>query len=408
MFGGAWLYLVFGTLLPAMLLREPTLFLVSLLLFFTGSMSRIWDHYLFTGVQYTRTLSQHRVFFGEKLTLEVQIANRKLLPLPWFRVEEEVPTAITFTEDTLPAPGEGRRFLGMGLSLRWYNQITRRYTAVCNRRGAFQMGPARLEAGDLFGFFRRGITVPAIDRVLVYPRILPLTSLGIPSRELFGDVRVRRHISEDPARVLGTREYVSGDPIKRIHWKSTAHIGRLQTKLLEPVTSVDAALFLDTRTVEPPYWGYLDQLLEMGVIAAASIANYASEHDIRIGLYVNQASPVADRAIRIPPASDPAQLARILEALAQVYPEEMMPIARLVQLQGHSLAWNTTLVVITAAPTEALLSTIVRFHRAGRRTALVLIGEQANASLGGIPVYRVGASIPWRKTEGVSLEAIAL
>ena len=407
MFGTAWPYLVFGTLIPAILLREPTLSLISLLLFLTGGLSRLWDRYLFSGVGYTRTLSQRRVFFGEQVTLQVHITNQKILPLPWFRVEEEVPDAITFTEDTRPAPGSGRRFLSMGLSLRWYNKITRRYVAQCNRRGSFQMGPAQLEAGDLFGFFRRSMTVPETQRILVYPRVVPLESLGIASRELFGDVRVRRHISEDPARILGTREYAPSDPMKRIHWKSTARIGRLQTKVLEPVTSVDVAIFLDTRTVDPPYWGYVDELLELDIIVATAVANYASQHDIRAGLFVNQASPVADRAIRIPPSSDPAQLARIMEALAQLHAEEMMPIARLVQLQGKTLPWNTTLMVITAVPTPALLSTLAQFYRAGRKTALVLVGRQASAfALRGLPTFRVDDGTAWRAVQSISIQEV--
>ena len=159
MFGSLWPYLIAATLIPAILLREPVLYLVSVLLFFTGGMSRLWSRYLFRGVRYNRTLSQHRLFFGEKLTLEVQIANNKVLPLPWFRVEEEVPDALTFTEATLPVASPGRLSIGMDLSLRWYHKITRRYVFECSRRGSFQMGPATLEAGDLFGFFRRYQTV---------------------------------------------------------------------------------------------------------------------------------------------------------------------------------------------------------------------------------------------------------
>jgi len=405
MFSGGWAYLVLGTLLPAVILREPALLLVSILLFLTGLISRVWDRYLFAGVEYSRTLSHKRLFFGEKLTLQVQVANRKILPLTWFRVEEEVPDAITFTEDTQPAYSPGRRVLATGLSMRWYTKVTRRYTATCDRRGSFIFGPAKVEAGDLFGFFRRSMPQPGSQHVLVYPRILPLAALGIPSKELFGDVRVRRHISEDPARVLGTREYAPTDPLKRIHWKSTARVGRLQTKLLEPVTSTDAALFLDTRTVEPPYWGFIDQLLELGVITAASIASYAQQRDIRTGLYVNQGSLVEDTAIRLPPSSHPEQLPRILESLAQVQAQELLPIARLVQQQARSLPWNTTLVAITAVPTPALVSALIHLQRAGRSTALVLIGHQATEyPARGIPTYRVSDAVPWRELDGVSME----
>ena len=46
----------------------------------------------------------------------------------------------------------------------------------------------------------------------------------------------------------GVREYRFGDSLKRIHWKSTARLGRLQTKVYEPTTTVDISLCLDVRT----------------------------------------------------------------------------------------------------------------------------------------------------------------
>jgi uncharacterized protein (DUF58 family) len=348
------------------------------------------------------------VFFGERITLQVQISNRKVLPLPWFRIEEEVPEAITFTEDTLPGYSPGRRILGMGLSLRWYNRVTRRYTAQCERRGSYFIGPSKLEAGDLFGFFRKTRQVPGSHHLLVYPRLLPLASFGIPSRDLFGDIQVRRHLSEDPTRVLGTRDYAPSDPMKRIHWKSSARLGRLQTKLQEPVTSTDAAIFLDARTVEPPYWGYIDQLLELGVITTAAIATYAQERDIRVGLYVNQASTLTDTAIRIPPSSHPEHLPRILEALALVHSQELVPIARLVQMQARNLPWNATLVAVTAIPTPALASALLDLRRAGRQTAMIVIGGyREHIPSRGLPVYRVRDDVPWQKMESVALERVA-
>jgi hypothetical protein len=82
-----------------------------------------------------------------------------------------------------------------------------------------------------------------IDRLLVYPKILPLEDIGIPSRHPFGDLRVKRHLFEDPVLVMTTREYVNGDPLKYIHWKSTARLQKLQSRVFEHTTTIDMALF---------------------------------------------------------------------------------------------------------------------------------------------------------------------
>ncbi len=403
MLGGAWLFIVLALLIPTLVLRQPALVMVTIMVIFIGGLARIWAKYLFTRVEYSRRISTRRAFFGDEITIELQATNRKLLPLPWFRIFEDVPEEISFVEGTLPGLGQNRRMLSVGLSLRWYHRVTRRFVAHCTKRGTFSFGPARLEAGDIFGFFRRSISETRTDRLLVYPRIVPLEQLGIPSKELFGDIRVRRHLFEDPVRVVATRDYSPADPMKRIHWKTSARLGRLQTRVFEPTTSVDAAIFLDTRTVPPPIWGFVAQLLELGVITAASIATYASERDIRVGLYVNQPTLENDRMIAIPPSSHPEQLMHILEALAQVHAQEFAPISRLVQAHGRSLPWNTTMAVITAVPTDALMTTLVQHRRAGRRVALIVPGGSSHGGEA-IPTYAVPNSLSWDAVESIELQ----
>ena len=264
MLSSAWSLVTLALLIPALVLRETPLFLVTILFFATGGLVRLWAKYLFASVEYSQSLSSHRLFPGEEVTLEMRIANRKILPLPWLRVQEEVPQEISFLSGAaLPSHHPRRLLFSSGLSLLWYHRVTRRYAARCTRRGFFAFGPTRLEAEDMFGFFRRQMVIDQADHLIVYPKIVPLERLGIPSKELFGEIRVRRHLFDDPVRPAGTREYAPGDALKRIHWKSSARTGKLQSKLFDPSTSANAALFLDTRTVPPPIWGYVEQLLEM-------------------------------------------------------------------------------------------------------------------------------------------------
>ena len=45
----------------------------------------LWQKSCLTGVTYRRHLSQSRAMFGERLGLEIEIVNDKLLPLSWLR-----------------------------------------------------------------------------------------------------------------------------------------------------------------------------------------------------------------------------------------------------------------------------------------------------------------------------------
>ena len=115
----------------------------------------------------------------------------------------------------------------------------------------------------------------------------------------------------------GVRDYHFGDSLKKIHWKTTARLGRLQTKLFQPTTTIDMALFLDVRTVKPPALGQVTSLLELSIITAASLAHEAMAAGYRVGLYANQKRRFSGKAISLPPSQHPDQLTLILEALAQ-------------------------------------------------------------------------------------------
>jgi len=242
------------------------------------------------------------------------------------------------------------------------------------------------------------------DALIVYPKIVPLEELGIPSRDPFGDLRVRQHLFEDPVRVVSTRDYAPGDPLKRVHWKATARVQRLQTRVFERTTTVDLALFFDGRTVAPPMIGRSEQRLETAAIAAASIANFAVEQGYRVGLYSNEMYRGTDRVIRIPPSDHPNQLLRILEALAQVQGLPARSLDTIIAREGRSLPWAATMAIVSAAPSTTTLASLARFRRAGRRAVLVLIGEgEGFPGASGLPVFHVSDQVPWREQEVVNL-----
>ncbi len=179
----------------------------------------------------------------------------------------------------------------------------------------------------------------------------------------------------------------------------------MQTKVFEPTTTRDFGIFLDVRTTKPPLWGSVPELLELGIIAAASISNYALDEGYRVGLYVNQNKRFSDEPIKIPPSQYTDQLPHILEALAQVHPSETMPMARLVLHEGRNLHWGSTLVVISAMPTDTLLSTLLKMKRAGRRVAVILVGgPEPLISKDGLTVYHIRDDVIWHDLETLDVQ----
>ncbi|MFC1900762.1 DUF58 domain-containing protein [Chloroflexota bacterium] len=401
-----WFLIPLVIFIASLIMHQVPLLLISLLLFLAGAVAKLWGRYCLSRVEYHRKLSSDRVFWGEEVQFEVEISNKKILPLFWLQIDDEVPSEVTFLKgNTSPSGNMNRLILNNLLPLSWYHKVTRRYPIKCLHRGVYTFGPVKMASGDLFGFSKKYEDIQDTSSLIVYPRILPLEKLGIPARQPFGDIRLEKHLFQDPVLTTGVRDYTPGDSLKQIHWKSTARRGRLQTKVFEPTTTVDMGVFLDVRTVNPPFWGSIPQLLEMVIITAASVSNYALSNGYRVGLFINQNRWTGrETAIKLAPSQHPEQRLRIMETLAKVHQSDTMPLARLILKEARNLPWGSTIVAITATVTDELMSALHRIKKSGRRVALIIIGDsETGINMDGLTVYRVSDDIPWADMETLNI-----
>jgi uncharacterized protein (DUF58 family) len=405
--GDYWLFFAVIILIISLVLHQVSLVLITLLFLLTGGVSRLWNRFCLHRVEYRRHLSRNQVFFGEEIVYEIEVTNRKPLPLPWLHIEDELPNNVTLLRGRAIATAEDRVILNNIFPINWYHRVRRRFPIRCPQRGCFIFGPTRIRSGDLFGFFQREKCIQELDYLLVYPRLVPLDRLGIPSKQLFGDIRMRRHLFQDPVLTAGVRDYHFGDSLKRIHWKSTARLGKLQTKVYEPTTTIDLSIFLDVRTLEAPYWGSVFQLQELGIIAAASISQHALKEGYRVGLYVNQITRFSQGMVRVPHSQHPDQLLHILEALAQLHQVEAIPASRFIRQEARNVPWGSTLLVIAAQTSDELLAELMDLKRAGRSVALIKVGGTAQEiSTDELPVYHISDDIAWDVIEQIGLKGM--
>jgi len=106
-----------------------------------------------------------------------------------------------------------------------------------HRRGWLALQRMRVGTPFPFGLFEKTYFIESTDRWLVYPRLLPLDRIRI----LEGTDKGQQPI--DTTRIgagsvpFFLRDYQTGDPMRRIHWKSTAKRQRLMVKELEQETA---------------------------------------------------------------------------------------------------------------------------------------------------------------------------
>ncbi|HHY57135.1 MAG TPA: DUF58 domain-containing protein [Chloroflexi bacterium] len=400
-----WAWALAGLGLLAVLLRSAPLLLLTLLLALLAGAALLWWRVCLVGVSYRRHFSQLRLFHGDEATFDVDLVNAKPLPLAWLRAEDELPKALTITPARLaPSHRAGRVRLINLVSLRWYERVTRHYRVRGVQRGAWAFGPARLLSGDMFGFAVREEEVAQIDTLLVYPRVVPLTALGLPADRPFGEFRAMRQLAEDPLRLNGARDYVSGDSMRYVHWKATARRGSLQTKTFDASANRPLALFLNINTHEHAWEGYDPDLQEFAITAAASLARWAWEQGQAVGLFANTITQPGAQIVRIRPAGHRDQLTLIFEALARLVPFGRWPLEETLRYEGLHLPYGTTIVVVTALLTDALRRTMLYLHDRGFTLALLTLGAAGDAPpIPGVRRYHIGGREAWEHLTGIAL-----
>lgn len=375
-FNAIWFYGSGVLLLLGMALRQPALSILAFLTLLTAGSSKLWSRHALDGLTYKRRLSNNRAFRGESITLTTELVNHKWLPLPWIEVEDQVSDRIRLrNQETLPSNRPGTTILRLTTSVRWFERVSWTFKLDCPHRGAFFVGPLSLRSGDLFGFFSEQQRFREVDRILVYPRILPIEDLGLPPRHPLGDSRAVHQLIADPTRTVGVREYRPEDSFRFINWKASAKLQETQVKVFEPTVSLQLGIFLNLDTFERPWEGIDYTRAESAITAAASLASHSIESRYLVGIYANGVMAGSDQSLRIPPSLGPSQLATVLEGLAKLTPLAATNFQRLLHDEASRFPWGSTIVIITSLMTAALRQTIEELLNERHRVILLRVGE---------------------------------
>jgi uncharacterized protein (DUF58 family) len=356
-------------LVIAALFRDD--FSFTLLYLFAGAFAigSWWSRRSLSAIQYKRQFTD-RVFLGEEVHVELFVINSGWLPVPWVRIHEGLPVDLSgpesFQRVTSLSPRENKKFS---------------YTVEARRRGYYPVGPIYFSSSDILGLGssdlrREGET----EHLTVYPKIVPLTNITFPSQSPLGTLRHHRPIFEDPTRILGKRDYVAGDSLRRVDWKTTAVTGRMQIKLFEPSIALETVIFLNLNRDDYHYRTWISST-ELAIVIAASMANWVVGKQQTVGLFVNGRDPlgVGGRPQYIPARSGRGHLMRILDVLARIHSDELPNFSKSFKNRRVHLPWGTTLTIITGNADEALLDELYQSRRGGLSVNLILAGRVPNA-----------------------------
>ncbi len=371
-FHEAWILLAILLTVVGLLFRFDAFLVIGAMLITIVAVSWVWNRLALFGLTYQRNFSVKRAFVGEEIDLELAVSNRKFLPLTWLVIKDVFPVELPIQGiEIVKRADTNQGELTTVWSVKWYETVKRPYQFKASARGFHRFGPTKVETGDLFGLFRSTHRREDDQFFIVYPKVVPLTALGLPAKEPFGDLRAARFMFEDPIRTVGIRDYRPEDDFRRLHWKASARRQTLQTRVLEPANSHNLIVCLNVATLEQHWRGVIVDALEQVVSIAASVCYHSIEQRWQTGLLANGALPRSDQPIKVPPGRSPGQITALLEMLAAVTPFATATIEQLLTVESPRLPWGSTLVVISALISESLAATLLDLKQMGRRVVLI-------------------------------------
>ncbi|MCY0874787.1 MAG: DUF58 domain-containing protein [Firmicutes bacterium] len=243
---------------------------------------------------YQRYFNEQAVYCNEQIELIERIENAKWLALPWVTVESMFPTGLHFgpMTETAVLSGEAFQYHHSLFTLSAFTRVTRRHRITCIARGVYGMQDATLTCGDLLGGKPHFIQIHAQSKLIVYPAIVPLQEIPLPTHSWQGPIAVRRFVLPDPFTIAGTRDYQQGDPLNQIHWSATARSGRLQVHKRDFTADYQLMILLNFEVSEEMWEIVTDPaLIERGLSFAATLVQEATSLGVEVGFACNGTLP---------------------------------------------------------------------------------------------------------------------
>jgi uncharacterized protein (DUF58 family) len=234
----------------------------------------------------TRTIAPLRVPVGEETTVTLRLENTSLSP-----------TGLLLAEDNLPRGMSARpRFVIDRLDARGQRDVF--YKVRSQVRGRFPIGPLTVRITDPFGMCEVARAFPEVGELTVIPIVEPLPVVMLGGEWTGSNDSHPSSIPSAGEDDIGTREYRHGDPLHRVHWRSTARRGELMVRREEHPRQSRATILLDARAGAHHGEGKFSSV-EWVVSAVASLAVHLIRREFTIRVIAMPASrwAAADRTV---------------------------------------------------------------------------------------------------------------
>ena len=291
-----------------------------------------------------------RVTEGDTLEVAAQIHSRSFLPVFNFTLEDNFSSS---------QPNQEKKSFFIGyLGLKSSCEI--KYDCLCFKRGEYKMGPFVVYFFDPLNllFFKRIYHV--YSSVAVYPQIFQIEKFPPLTRSIlpwFGIETARSSGDED--EFYGVREYKEGEPVKKIHWISSARKNKLIVKQFQLQSFFGTTIIFNLEKAKNLGEGK-ESVAEYIIKIAASVAYYLTEKGVSIELLAH-----IGEMVHLPFNKGQEHLENILRVLAVAQAESRISFSEVFEEFARYIPNDSSLVAVMSDQDYTDLPRMVSLYSRG-------------------------------------------
>lgn len=343
------------------------------LLFYIGKLLR---GRTISKLEYTREFSEKGVYESDYVYLIETIRNRSILPVFFVNVEAYLYNSLEL-EGYKPDRKKSMQYFTSRFHLLPFMKIRRKHLIRCAKRGYYA-----IETADIYyGKKVRYLTAPA--ELYVFPKVIPIDRVIIPTSNLLGDSATSRRMIYDPFSLSGIRNYMFGDPFNSINFKATARSGIVGTSGIKVnqrdfCSSRNLLVYLNFQVdVDFPVpTAEYERMMELGLSYASALIREASYNGYRAGFAANCVLVTGETSIRYPIESGELHLEGILREMAKVRASVGVSFLSMLEDDVKNCLHDTEIYILTPYETRMIDTYIRNFELLGNSVTLIKLSEE--------------------------------
>ena len=329
-----------------------------------------------------REVSAVNVYKGDDINVVLTITNQSYRRTQQLEVFDNVPHEMKMRKGI----NLMRMNLGPGQT------ATIRYTVRCPLRGHYTIGPTSIRYRNTFNLFVSETSVGDRSDITVFPQVRDVEEALIRSDvpKMYTGATTLKTPGQG-MEFYALREYFPGDSFRSINWKAFARTGELMVNEKTRDAVTDVFIILDNRDVAR-IGTVLKNPLEMGTVAAASIANYFIKRRDSVSLVT-----YGERMDFLPPETGDKQHYKVLSQLAAVESKGSMPLQAVTNALSPRISRGSPVFIISSLEGDGTTLSAIR-NLSGKGHEVIVLSPSS------IDLERLVSRIPRMAYEVLKLE----